>query len=115
MTNQSDKAQWYTVRCIFRSDSDGGGFLYEERVTLWHAKDFDEAIALAEAEAAEYAENIEVEYLGLAQAYFLPDSDPPTSSTEVFSLVRESELAPTDYLNRFFETGRERQRHWHDQ
>jgi len=115
VTSESDEAQWYTVRCIFRSDSDGDGFLYEERVTLWHAKDLDDAIALAEAEAAEYAENIEAEYLGLAQAYFLPDSDPPTSSAEVFSLVRESDLAPTDYLNRFFASGRERQRHWHEQ
>jgi hypothetical protein len=78
-------------------------------VTLWQAESFDQAISLAEAEAAEYAEQVHLKYVGLAQAYLLSDPDPPTSGAEVFSLVRDSDLAPNDYLNRFFDTGRERQ------
>jgi len=106
-------SQWYTVRCVFQSDSDDG-FAYEERLTLWQAESFDQAISLAEAEAVEYAEHLQVKYVGLAQAYLLVDPDPPTSGAEVFSLVRDSDLAPRDYLDRFFNTGRERQRHWHE-
>jgi hypothetical protein len=46
---------------------------YEERITLWRASDFDHAIALAEAEAREYAADLGHEYSGLAQAYALYD------------------------------------------
>jgi hypothetical protein len=104
-------SQWYTVRCVFQSDADDG-FAYEERVTLWQAASFDQAISLAEAEASEYAAHVQVKYVGLAQAYLLSDPDSPISGAEVFSLVRDSDLAPNDYLNRFFDTGRERQGHW---
>jgi hypothetical protein len=106
VSNQPDEAQWYSVRCIFRSGADDGS-LYEERVTLWHADDLDGAIALAEREAADYAEEHDVELLGLAQAYWLPD--PPGNGAEVFSLLRESDLDPDAYLDQFFDTGRERQ------
>jgi len=104
----SVRPQWYTVRCVFQSDSDDG-FAYEERVTLWQAESFDQAISLAEAEASEYAAHVRVKHVGLAQAYLLGDPDPPTSGAEVFSLVRDSDLAPKEYLDRFFDTGRERQ------
>jgi hypothetical protein len=51
-----------------------------------------------------------VEYTGLAQAYWLVDE--PTNGTEVFALVRESALETDDYLDRFFDTGNERQGRW---
>jgi len=35
---------------------------------------------------------------------------PLEDGDEVFSLIRESELAPDDYISRFFDTGKERQR-----
>ena len=67
---------------------------YEERITLWRADDFEEAIRMAEDDAREYATDIGggFEYLGLAQAYHLPD--PPGHAAEVFSLIRESALEP---------------------
>jgi hypothetical protein len=43
----------------------------------------------------------------LAQAYWMPN--PPGQGAEVFSLLRESELPTSEYLNRFFDTGAERQ------
>jgi hypothetical protein len=105
----SSDAQWYTVRCIFRWAS-AEESSYEERLTLWQADNLDAAIALAEGEATQYAQATDVEYLGLAQAYSL--SGTPGSGTEVYSLIRESDLSPDDYLDQFFDTGRERQSHW---
>lgn len=98
--------RWFGVRTILRSPPG----LYEERVTIWLASDLDDAIALGEAEAIEYAEIVESEYLGLAQAYG-PIDDGPVVGAEVFSLMRDSELDADAYLNRFFDTGAERQQH----
>jgi hypothetical protein len=105
---------WYAVRCVFRTRrgqlfgdrvSDGMS-AYEERVTLWHCASFDEAISRAELEATEYAATAECDYVGLAQSYHLADT-PGEDGAEVFSLIRESRLPPSRYLDRFFDTGRE--------
>jgi hypothetical protein len=100
----SVNSPWHTVRCVFRSSSDDG-FAYEERLTLWLADSMDQAITLGQGEAAECASAVENEYIGLAQAYQLPEL--PASGVEVFSLIRDSELAAGEYLNQFFDTGRE--------
>jgi hypothetical protein len=107
---------WYAVRCIFRSgwppdEPPTDVRHYEERITLWRAGSVEEAIELAETEAAEYAAIIDEapsEYLGLAQAYVL--GDPPDHGTEIYSLIRDSRLDPDDYLDAFFDTGAERTR-----
>jgi hypothetical protein len=112
----TDDGQWYAVRCIFRQkflqDLEGAdASIYEERITLWRARTDDHAIELAEGEAREYATLVEagVEYLELAQSYRLADE--PGHGSEVFSLLRESELDRETYLDVFFDTGTERQRH----
>jgi hypothetical protein len=46
-------------------------------------------------------------YLGLAQSFQL--SDAPADGVEVFSLLRDSDLTPSDYLTVFFDSGSERQ------
>jgi hypothetical protein len=102
--------QWYAVRCVFRSawmrtEHVPDEQLYEERVTLWQASSSEEAIALAEAEAEDYAGD-EDEYLELAQAYQLFEG--PAHGAEVFSLMRASLLEPDAYLDTFFDTGAER-------
>jgi hypothetical protein len=113
MTTAPDaETRWFAVRCIFATGEidDNGVRTYEERITLWRAPGFDEAIALAEAEAAEYAAVLEESadaYLGLAQCYELADE--LGSGAEVFSLMRDSRLAPADYLGAFFDSGDERQ------
>jgi hypothetical protein len=107
VTQDPADAQWYTVRCLFGSVAEDVS-LYEERLTLWQADSLDAAIAMAEAEAAAFAETIDVEYLGLAQGYWL--SVPPRNGAEVYALCRESDLPPDDYLDQFFDTGGERQR-----
>lgn len=97
---------WYSVRCALRVES--APPLFEERITIWEADSADGAIARAEKEVREYASTLGMRYLGLAQSYELPD--PPTDGVEVFSLVRESDLADEAYLDSFSDTGTERQR-----
>jgi len=109
MVNESTRPKWYTVRCLFGAPRDQG-FVYEERMTLWCTDSFDNAIALAEKEAATYATASKVEYLELAQVCLLPGH--PTSGAEVFSLQRDSDLASDEYLDSFFDTGTERQSSW---
>src|ERR1700690_3693169 len=94
---------WSAVRCVFEFDEG----TFEERITLWRALGLDDAIAHAEREAAKYSELAEAKYLGLAQAFQI--SDELGEGAEVFSLLRDSSLAPKDYVDRFFDTGDERQ------
>ena len=106
------EVRWFAVRCIFEiaGASDSEVRTYEERIALWRASGFDEAIALAEAEAVEYASALEERpdaYLGLAQCYQLADE--VGVGAEVFSLMRDSRLAPAEYLKTFFDSGGERQ------
>jgi hypothetical protein len=97
---------WYTVRCVFRRTS-WEGRPFEERITLWRAESLDDAIELAEREARTYADETGVEYLLFSQAYQLSDGAEPGNGTEVFSLLRDSELAPRNYIDTVFSTGRE--------
>ncbi|MFJ2608356.1 hypothetical protein ACIO13_25760 [Streptomyces sp. NPDC087425] len=95
---------WYGVRCVFRHQTLG---VYEERVTLWTARSLDEAISRAESEAMEYCGFLEdVAYVRFAEAFRMVE--PPGEGIEVFSLMRDSDLPPGDYVERFFSTGLER-------
>lgn len=88
-------------------NSDRETSTFEERVTLWQARTFEEAIALADADANTCAADLDFRFLGLSQAYC--PSDAPGHGAEVFSLLRDSELSADDYVSRFFDTGREYQ------
>jgi len=112
MTEHLDEPAWYAVRCVFRSGwpPKFARRAYEERITLWRASSFDEAFKRAKAEAREYAAAITdapSARLRFAQAYRLEGE--PGDGAEVFSLIRVSDKKPKAYLNRFFDTGRERQ------
>lgn len=99
---------WFAVRCVVHHPDLGA---YEERLTLWQAASFDDAIGLAEDEARDYAGGLNAaSYAGLAQAYELYGR--PGHGAEIFSLMRESALAPAEYLTAFFDTGLERQQDW---
>jgi hypothetical protein len=102
-----DKAGWYGVRCFFRWPLSVDQ-AYEESVTLWRANSFGEAIAKAEVAAREYAELCDGEYLEHAQAFLIGEKA-IGEGVEVFSLIRDSELEPDEYLTTFFSTGSERQ------
>ncbi|MGO9457716.1 MAG: hypothetical protein ACLP62_11830 [Acidimicrobiales bacterium] len=96
---------WFGVRCVFRWSQP---LTYEERITLWEADSLDDAIAFAEMDAQAYAERLNSEYLQMAQAYWIGHRRPEAGS-EVFSLMRDSELDPDAYLDTFYDTGQERQ------
>jgi hypothetical protein len=104
----------YTVRTVIRwanRPNQSREFIYEERITAWNAESIDAAIDEAEQEVKEYAGE-DAEALDLIQAYWLFDEiGLIPQGTEVFSLLRESDLAPSDYLTAFFDTGGERQGH----
>lgn len=102
---------WFSVRSVYRFGARlGGRDVYEERVVLFDASDAESAISMAEAEAAGYAADIEGgEVMSLFQSFWLFDE--PSNGAEVFSLSRISDLAPDDYIDRFFDTGEERQQH----
>jgi hypothetical protein len=99
----SRSQNWISVRCIFKATDSSA---YEERITLWLADSLQAAIRMAEEEAAEYALQVGFEYVGLAQACDLK-SDLVASGSEVFSLIRKSDLPPPDYIDHFFDTGEE--------
>ena len=102
----------FSVRCIFlwepRRDQVRKN-LYEERITLWKASDVDEAITLAEREAQAYASDSGGVYLEFCQAYTLVE-EPEAHGIEVFSLLRDSDLEPAQYLDALFATGGEHER-----
>jgi hypothetical protein len=54
-----------------------------------------------------YAEKHGSEFLHLSQPYEITEGSEMGSGTEIFSLRRDSDLAPEDYLNTFFATGGE--------
>jgi hypothetical protein len=91
---------------VFRL-ADGQNKTYEERITLWRASSPANAVKLAEIEAREYAADVAGAYIGLAQVYSM--SDQPGHGGELFSLLRDSALAPQAYLDAYFDTGGERQ------
>jgi hypothetical protein len=101
-----DEPEWFGVRCVFVW-SGWEGRPFEERITLWRAQSLDQAIELAEREAEEYAEANGSEYLHFSQAYAITEGSEIGSGTEVFSLLRDSDLAPDEYLSTFFSTGGE--------
>lgn len=102
----------YTVRTVIRwaeRANQTRKYLYEERITAWNAESFEAAIDEAEKEAKEYADE-GAEALDLFQAYWLfDDIELIPQGTEVFSLLRESDLEPSEYLDTYFDTGVEHQ------
>ncbi len=104
-----DDEPWFSARCIFRHrGSDTRPSSYEDRIILLRADDFDHAILRAEEEARAYADE-GVEYLECLDIYHLFESS-IGDRTEIFSLLRDSELSPQDYITRYFHTGSERWR-----
>lgn len=106
-----DKQEWYAAKCIFQHDglsSEEGQTVYEERVILLRADSFEEAIALGEAEAQDYAQKVgDARYCDFITVFHLFPSS-VGHGTEVYSLMRRSPLAPDDFINHYHDDGTER-------
>ncbi|GAA3516797.1 DUF4288 domain-containing protein [Actinocatenispora rupis] len=100
---------WYAVRSVVPwPDGEHHAPRYEERVTIFRADSFEAAVRLAKEESAEYARDVVGgAALGMYQAFLIREEF--EDGAEVFSLIRDSDLAPEEYLDHFFDTGRERQ------
>ncbi len=107
----------YTVRSIIRwapRQDQQKQYLYEERITAWNAISLDEALELAEAEAKTYAMDKGFVALDLFQGYWLFDEvGILPQGSEIFSLIRESNLDADPYLDAIFDTGTERQSNYY--
>lgn len=100
---------WYSARCVFRwnpPENEGDEFVYEERVVLLKADDFDAAVAQAQEEAETYALLTGAEFTGFIDVYHVAEKK-LEEGVEVFSLLRRSPLNEEDYLSRHFDTGGE--------
>lgn len=101
---------WYAARCLFidRQPMDGSPSpVYEERIVLFQARSFEEAMKLAEDEARAYAsQSAGREYLEYVDIFHLFETE-VGHGTEVFSLLRKSPLSPAEYVKSHFDTGEE--------
>ena len=99
--------KYYSIKCIFVYEPEDSEYLYryEERITLWHTKDMDEAIKLAEEEATQYAKKSNGEYIKYCVSHKLDEKYGEGKS--VYSTKRNSDLEPEQYLDNFYDTGDE--------
>jgi Domain of unknown function (DUF4288) len=103
--------EWFSAKTIYKHHRVEAGtpkVVFEERVVLFRAMSFEEAIVQAEAEAREYRGSAgETVYLDFVNVYHLFDAS-VGHRTEVYSLMRESNLSNKEYLDTFYDTGQER-------
>ncbi|MFD8323916.1 hypothetical protein [Kitasatospora purpeofusca] len=92
---------WYGARTFYRWRT-WEDRPYEERVVLFLARSLDEAVELAEREAAEYAGEGGLEVLGMVQAYRISGGDEAVGvGTEVFSKLHALDLPENAFLDRY--------------
>ncbi|QBB71073.1 DUF4288 domain-containing protein [Pseudolysobacter antarcticus] len=99
--------EWYSVKGLFRwyFKSNGKTDRIEERVLLFKASDFDDALNLAEREATKYCAldrkaNFSIEPVGWWHAYWIGDE--PASGAEVFSRGCETNLEAQAFVRRYY-------------
>jgi hypothetical protein len=105
---------WYGVKCLLEHaglSQDTAAHVYEERIVVLRAVSFEDALLRAERDATEYAKPINARNLGYSNAYKL-DADSIEDATEVFSVMRELPMSPTDFITRYYDDGARRSRSW---
>jgi hypothetical protein len=98
--------QWFSVRAVFRHLGEQS-YSFEERIVLVKAETLDAALEVGERNALAYAEASGSEYLEYVDAFQIGSATPEDGS-EVYSIMRDSSLEPSVYLDTFFDTGAER-------
>lgn len=105
---------WYSAKCVFRHNAPVGSsnkFAYEERIIVLRAGDLHKAIKRAEEEAHEYSARLEgVEFTGFVAAYDIGE-DEIDDLSEVYSVLRDSDLEANPFLDRYYDDGSERTQH----
>ena len=99
--------EWYSVKGLFRWYMKDGGHTdqIEERVVLFQAEGFDEALDMAEAEAKFYCQpdekaNFLIEPVGWWRAYWIGAN--PSNGVEVFSRGAKTDLESKAFVRRYY-------------
>ena len=102
----SNDEPWYGAQMVFRNKRAGkqAQYSYEERFVLIRAESETKAFAKAEDEAKEYCKGLDSEYLGFVRLFHIFEEKIDDKS-EVFSIMRDSDLESDAYLDRFYDTG----------
>ncbi|MHC4269385.1 MAG: DUF4288 domain-containing protein [Planctomycetota bacterium] len=104
----------YAAKCIFKHNDldteEENAVVYEERIILVKADNEDSAVSQAEKEAREYAKGLgDTEYVDYTMVFHIFDEN-IILITELFSEMRESAMSPDEYIDHFYDTGKERAR-----
>lgn len=107
-TPDNDPEPWYAAKLIFGwYRHSGERKCYEERIVLFRAISFEDAIEQAENESERYcrdwsSEGCQIRYEGFLDVYHL--SEPTVGhGAEIYSKVRKSPLEPSEYLDRYYD------------
>jgi hypothetical protein len=99
--------EWYSVKGLFRwyMKESGETDQIEERVVLFLAENFDEALDMAEAEAKSYCQpdetaNFSIEPVGWWRAYWIGEE--PGNGVEVFSRGSKTDLGGKAFVQRYY-------------
>ena len=107
---EDETLDWYSAKSIFRHNNlsvKKNATVYEERVVLLRARNFDEAIELGEIEAKEYAQSLDgVKYINFITVYHL-FAKRMSHKTEIYSIMRTSKLSKNKFLDRYYDDGAE--------
>ena len=97
---------WYGVRSLFYDKEQN---TYEERTILVRAESDNDAIKTAEADAKAYAKDIGISYTGYSDSFHLFDKE-INNLSEVFSIMRTTNLSQKEYINQYLDSGTERRK-----
>jgi len=101
MSHQS----WYSVRSVFRSDRTEEGKprrAFEERIVVFRATSFEEALAKAEAEAKRYAAGSPgCSTLDHVVAFHIHNEE-LRDGDEVWSCIRDADVSDEEFLSRIY-------------
>ena len=93
---------WYSAKCIFRHiETDSRRQMFEERITLHKAEDWDAAIEKAEVNAKQYCADVDCEFTGFVDVFEFFD-EKIKDETEVYSSMQDNDLESNAYLNQFY-------------
>jgi Domain of unknown function (DUF4288) len=94
---------WYSAKSIFRhAESEGRRQMFEERIVLLQAENFDAAFEKAELEARQYCLDINnCEFTESVDVFELFDEN-IEDQTEVFSSMHTSDLDTVNFLTSFY-------------
>jgi hypothetical protein len=89
--------EWFAVRSVFKfGEKSDGKTIYEERIVGFNGANIHDALAKAEAESEQYANESGFQLVGDLMAY-QQDGEPLIDGYELFSQLFESKESPEGF------------------